>query len=170
MAVPPETEAAEEPAPTLPGFSGDQLQRLRALRTWLERRKEERQSGGVIDPDRKPPRELTVYSDRQLLTPLGQRYALGFQKNRRNGELPILHIGRGADGRIRHRYILSPPEQAEAEPETPSPPEPAAYRRPPSAGSGTLASRQRIVRLWTPEPPDLRTSPRLDYELPDPRR
>lgn len=170
MAVPPETGAAEEPAPTLPGFSGDQLQRLRTLRAWLERRKEERQSGGVIDPDRKPPRELTVYSDRQLLTPLGQRYALGFQKNRRNGELPTLRIGRGADGRIHHRYVFSPPEQAEAEPETPSPPEPAAYRRLPSAGSGALASRQRIVRVWAPEPQDSGTAPGLEYELPDPRR
>jgi hypothetical protein len=169
VAVPPEAEAAEEPAPTLPGFSGDQLQRLRTLRAWLERRKEERQSGGAIDPDRKPPRELTVYSDRQLLTPLGQRYALGFQKNRRNGELPTLRIGRGADGRIHHRYVFSPPEQAEAEPETPTPLEPTDSRRL-SASAGALASRQRIVRVWTPEPQDPETAPRLEYELPDPRR
>lgn len=166
MALPSEAGEAEEAAPTIPGFSGDQLQRLRALRAWLERRKEERLDGGIIEPRLKAPRQITAHSDRQLLTPLGQRYALGFQKNRRNGvdgEPPTLHIGRGSDGRIRHRYVFRDAEQAEAEPENPAPVEIADSRQ-------AAASRQRIVRIWMPESPDQRSAPRLDYELPDQRR
>lgn len=174
-ADPSETLEADEGLPAIPGFSGDQRQRLQQLRAWLERRKTERQSGGVIDPDRvKPQRELTVYSDRELLTPLGKRYALGFEKNRRNepydGRSRTLHIGRGADGRIHHRYVFGSPEQAEAEPEGTMPSMPPESRRAPPPGTGSIASRQRIVRIWTQDPMDGRTAPSLEYELPDQRR
>jgi hypothetical protein len=173
VAVPMEIDDAEEAdatTPTLPGFSGDQLRRLRELRAWLARRKQERLEGGRLEPERTLPRQWTVNSDRQVLTPLGQRYALGFEKNRHGPETreaPILRIGRGSDGRIHHRYVFRDQAGLEAEPETPVLAIPPEARRP----AGTLISRQRVVRIFVPElPPDSPTSPRLEYEAFDSRR
>jgi hypothetical protein len=160
-----------EPEP-IPGFSSDQMQRLRELRAWLQARKLQRLSGGIEAPEPRPKRQVAISDGRQLLTPLGQRYAQGFQKYPPRRETPILRIGRGPDGRIQHHYVFPEEEQAdfemegEDETERPAATPRAKGRRP----AGSIASRQRMVRIWAPEPLDQRISPRLDYEVSDQRR
>jgi hypothetical protein len=168
--APPETEEAEEPAEAMSAFTGEELRRLGELRAWLAQRRLER--GDVIESGR----NLAEYPGRQLLTPLGQRFALGF-RNRRDGlnrENPVLRIGRGPDGRIRHRYVFGDTEREGAPPESPySIPAPngSADSRPPLAkGTGSIESRHRIVRMWTAAPNGPNAAPRLDYEVSEQRR
>lgn len=176
--IAPDVEEPAEPVRPGPAFSAEQLHRLGELRAWLARRRLERERNPLIVPTPTRARSMTVYTDRQLLTPLGQRYAVGFQ-NRRDEAAPsqgnpVLHIGRGPDGRIHHSYIFT---DAERDGEPP----PTAYsygatsksgnpRQALPKGSGTIQAGQRIVRIWTPEPADQRAAPRLEYELPDQRR
>jgi len=56
--------------------------------------------------------------------------------------------------------------EGEDETERPAATPRAKGRRP----AGSIASRQRMVRIWAPEPLDQRISPRLDYEVSDQRR
>lgn len=175
----PEVEEPAEPVKPGPVFSAEQLRRLGELRAWLARRRLERERNPLIIPEPNRARSMTVNTDRQLLTPLGQRYSLGFQ-NRQNEANPsqgnpVLHIGRGPDGRIHHRYVFNDAEREETEPPV------IAYsydnasnrksaRQTLQKGTGTIQAGQRIVRIWTPEPTDQRAAPRLEYELPDQRR
>lgn len=170
-AASPENETPPDDLPNLPGFSSDQMQRLRELRAWLQARKLQRLNGGVAQPEVRPRRQAVIDDERQLLTPLGQRYALGFEKYRPRRETPILRIGRGPDGRIHHQYVFPDEEQAdtemEAEADTELPATPPAKSR---RRAGTIAARKKVVRVWSPEPLDQRISPRLDYDIEDPRR
>lgn len=143
------------------GFSGQQLLRLRELRTWLAERRLQRQDGVLAEPGRRP-LDLSVYPDRQILTPLGQRYALGFQNRRtpHGSGNPTLFIGRGPDGRIYHRYDLGNSAGSPL----------WAGRDGPRRDDRAVGSRQRIVGMSPPEPRDQRAVPRLEYELEEPGR
>ncbi|MGZ8216404.1 hypothetical protein [Methylomagnum sp.] len=178
--VSPEIEEPEEPPQAGPAFNAEQLRRLGELRAWLARRRVQRDRSLPLTPELNRARNMTVYSDRQLLTPLGQRYAVGFQSRRNepgsppmNQGNPVLHIGRGADGRIHHRYVFSDAEQEANPPPVYAADVPSGRTSPRQSlpkGTGTIQSGQRIMRIWTPEPADQRAAPRLEYELPDQRR
>lgn len=158
------SSAAEAPAaesePRLKGFTGEEILRLRDLRAWLTQRRLQRE-GGVLATPRRRPLDLAVYPDRQLLTPLGQRYALGFQtrgaeENHRN---PTLFIGRDSAGRVYHRYEFG---AGSAYPEgTPTNRGAGSAREP---GLGNPEAR-RIVRLRPADSGERYAVPRLEYEL-----
>jgi hypothetical protein len=112
-----DTELAEEPAGGLGrelDFEGTDRERLEELREWLRQR----------ELARKQNRPFQVES-------LGDLDELRFNDPYRGGgrlynaeslEPPgtrVLRIGRGADGRLRHQYVLYPSGQSEAEPADP---------------------------------------------------
>lgn len=105
--VPSPEEAAapaEETGLHIKGFTGEEQLRLRKLRAWLIQRRLQRESGVLANRPHRP-LDLTVYPEQQLLTPLGQRYALGFRTNTGVGTKinrpPFIVHGR--NGRIYHR-------------------------------------------------------------------
>lgn len=154
LSVPPElvepAEAASEPG--VQGFSGEQQLRLRELRAWLAQRKLQRGDGTLSRPERLRP-NLAMYPERQLLTPLGQRYALGF-RNRGSSNSPTLHIGRGADGRIYHRIVFAGSEGSAEEENSDRKPDSRWTR---DAGMGVPG--RRVLRIWGSEPTGQNAAP-----------
>lgn len=68
----------EEPevVETISGLSYDQLKRLRELRRWLEQRQMIREQTRLSRPEnRQQARNGSLFNDRQLFAPLGQRFA-----------------------------------------------------------------------------------------------
>lgn len=148
------------------GFSGDQVQKLAELRSWLQSRKHLHAAYAGVG--RMPPKrlDLSVYPNQQLLTPLGQRYSAGFADRRaaEETETRVLRIDRAPDGRIRARYVFEDGGTAESDDTITE------------LGNGSrpvkvLPSRAgRLARAYVSEPPDQRIAPRLEFELPDRRR
>jgi hypothetical protein len=156
---PLELDEAEELAEPLPGFTGEELRRLNELRAWLAQRRVERGQDDGVDPSGSPGGPADD-ADRQLLTPLGRRYAKALPSRGSGSQPPILRIGRGPDGRIHHRYVFVDPNAAAL----------ANRRSGDAPADRRYPSAQSVVRIRLPELADQRTAPRLDYELPDQRR
>lgn len=102
-----------------PDFNPDERQRLLELRLWLVRRSRERLAGTA--PGRADPFPETIlprgagrvgrFPETTLPQPPGTdpRLAREFSYGE-NGQyrgVPKLHIGRGPDGRVYHRYVFS---------------------------------------------------------------
>ena len=143
-----EMDEGEEAGEPLTGFTGEELRRLAELRAWLAERRQAREQGGAA-----------YAASPELLTPLGRRYAGASPSREANRRTPILHIGRGPDGRIHHRYVFG--DSDDAAPANPRPADAPDSRRYPAAGSA--------ARIRLPELADQRIAPRLEYQLPDQR-
>ncbi|CAL1239306.1 hypothetical protein [Candidatus Methylocalor cossyra] len=135
---------ADEPAGEEPEFTAAQLRQLAALRAWLVERKRQRVQEFARAGESTAREDPLSEAERQVLTPLGQRYALGFHSRpSAAGPYPLLRIGRGTDGRIYHRYVFERPiPQA-----TGSSPLAAGA---PAEGGETPPARRPIVRLRLP--------------------
>lgn len=115
----PGTPEAAPPSKTSPVFSEDEQRRIRELRQWLLRRQQERKLGepGGVDAlkEAKAPLDLSIPD----MSRAGGEFGVAPPKGK-----PVLHIGRGPDGRVHHRYIFSeegPDQLQSAAPEyTPS--------------------------------------------------
>ncbi|SMF93618.1 hypothetical protein SAMN02949497_0905 [Methylomagnum ishizawai] len=96
----PEIQAPKAPDQASPVFSEDEQKRLQELRRWLLLRQQERklQEPGKLDA-------LKQARAADLADPAP-----------RPKSNPVLHIGRGPDGRIHHRYIFneSGPDQLQS--------------------------------------------------------
>ncbi len=108
--VAPEIREPAASEKTGPAFTEDEQRRIRELRQWLMRRQLERklkEPGGVEGLKETKALDLTIpdMANRDSLF----RYGAAGQ----SGGNPILHIGRGPDGRIHHRLVFSDssPEQ-----------------------------------------------------------
>jgi len=116
--VAPEIEAPSAPSKAKPAFSADEQRRLLELRAWLARRRMGRKldQPGSLNAIRES--SLGERYPRQLLNGPSRSWS-----GVRNGEIgrfvqrnPTLHIGRGPDGRIYHRYVFgdSGPDQVQS--------------------------------------------------------
>jgi hypothetical protein len=107
--------AAEEPAmpdKSGPAFTEDEQRRLRELRQWLLRRHMERkrnEPGGIEALKEAAASDLRAPANRPA-----RRFPDGQHR-----ETPMLHIGRGPDGRIHHRYVFSASGPDESRPASP---------------------------------------------------
>lgn len=99
----PEIQAPKVPDKASPVFSEDEQKRIQELRRWLLRRQQERklQEPGKLDAlkQAKAPLDLTI--------PDMSHAGNEFTAAREPKGNPVLHIGRGPDGRIHHRYIFN---------------------------------------------------------------
>ena len=138
-------EAVSEPR--LKGFSGNELLRLRELRAWLAQRKLQREDGTLSRPQTPYP-GLSAYPERQLLTPLGQRYALGFRKHKPS-RTRTLQIERGAEGRVYHRIVFAGRGGASAGTTSGR-----NADSEPVLDTGTSTRGRRALRLWGSPPTD----------------
>lgn len=143
------TAAEEEPeiVETISGLSYDQLQRLRALRRWLDERqmiRERQRLQRSNDPPLRGP-----FADRPLLAPLGQRYAGTQPRSNERGRLKLPPLPSFGD---------YPPEA-----------------RIPAAADGLAATElphapddhpegHRITHI-TPPAPGAKDDPQIEYEL-----
>ncbi len=106
-------EQAEKPKP---GFTIDEQRRLQDLKLWLHQRKLQRKLhepgnlDGLKSAKADKPRPPLVLS-------LGDDFRYSDPAALSQGS-PVLHIGRGRDGRIHHRYVFndSGPDQAQSPP------------------------------------------------------
>lgn len=140
--------APEDSFPGASRFSSEQLTRIHELRAWLASRKLMREQGiatGVprLFPHTSPltntTRIPTLSHDRELLTPLGQRYALGFHRPTVSSD----NAGAGRGGRDE-----SPVYPARGGSNYQS------VQTVPSEGSGILISGSRKVIIGNPEHSD----------------
>ncbi|MDD5037687.1 MAG: hypothetical protein PHE55_23400 [Methylococcaceae bacterium] len=96
----PETDGSMKPLVNQnleAGLNGSKENRTVLLREWLQQRKQARKQGGA---------EGNRLAYRQ---PIRREFApVGVESHREASEpRAILHIGRGADGRIHHRYVFN---------------------------------------------------------------
>lgn len=156
------TEPEEEPevVDTISGLSYDQLKRLRELRKWLEERQMIREQQQLGTRSLRPNGEL--FSDRELLSPLGQRYGdrLPAFSARSGGSLKLPPLPRFDDsdddvGASRAELPFTPrPDPAGTAPPTqPSPP-------PASSPEG-----RRITHIYMPTAAGQENQPQIEYEL-----
>lgn len=177
--VPPdasESAVPAEPPAVLRRFSPEQLEQLQQLKDWLAARRAARESAtaGVSGAVRRVipytytdpwTPKLSGQRVRELLTPLGQRYAAGF-----NSAPPAVRVGPGAGrpdpvetgGPPAETGSLVPPATADgASPRDRSGGDWIEQLRRPVSMSG-----RRIIR-GSKELQDGRTTPRFDVEIPD---
>jgi hypothetical protein len=90
-----------------PGFTGEERRRIQELRQWLAQRHQQRKpgTGGAARglPPVSPVREARALD---LTAPDLSSQNAPFRSGATRGS-PVLHIGRGPDGRIHHRYVFS---------------------------------------------------------------
>jgi hypothetical protein len=155
-------ESAPEHVPGAGRLSADQLGRLHELKAWLAERKLERERAviqsirrvipGVLPgvPFPKPPESR----ERQVLTPLGQRYSLGFQDRRTPPRSlpPSPYYGGMAGEGLRRNPFALPTANRPAAP----PPGQAQIRwsSPKGAGAGLPENRGGSVGAAPPGDPD----------------
>ncbi|MFM8442124.1 MAG: hypothetical protein ACKN9W_02140 [Methylococcus sp.] len=145
---PTEAEAEPEVVETISGLSYDQLKRLRELRKWLEQRQMIREQIRLSDPrNRERPGQSSLFADRQLFAPLGQRYS---------GKLPEPPSG--------ERGTLKLPPLPRFEREDPagaaeSMADPSAEAREASA------PRPGVTHITPPPNPKARDPVQIEYEL-----
>ena len=149
---PAEPDEEPEVVETISGLSYDQLKRLRELRKWLEDRRMIRERIRLADPaHRESASQDSLFADRALFAPLGQRYA---------GKLPD---PRPADART-----LKLPPLPRFEPEEPM----AADSERASDGGETVAIQgedspppRRVTHISPPPNPGARDPVQIEYEL-----
>ena len=156
------TEPEEEPevVDTISGLSYDQLKRLRELRKWLEERQMIREQRQLGHRSLRPNGEL--FSDRELLSPLGQRYSdrLPAFSARSGGGLtlpPLPHFDTRDDdvGASRAELPFTPlPDPAGAATTPTAPTQPA-----------TSPEGRRITHIFMPTPAGQDDAPQIEYEL-----
>lgn len=103
----PEIQAPKVPDKASPVFSEDEQKRIQELRRWLLRRQQERKL--------QEPGPLDALKQARVAGPGFPDLAAADPAPRPKGN-PVLHIGRGPDGRIHHRYIFneSGPDQLQS--------------------------------------------------------
>lgn len=161
------TDSEEEPeiVETISGLSYDQLKRLRELRKWLEQRQMIREQIRLQQPrQRRLDADDPLSARRELLSPLGQRYAgrLPGPPPSAPRELKLPPLPQFEDGPpITSRAEM--PEGVESNIEDSERPDGADELSPPAAG--------RVTHIYPPPPPGTGEGPQVEYELyPEPCR
>ncbi len=138
----------EEPevVETISGLSYDQLRRLRELRQWLEERQ-------MLREQRRRQSAAPLFAERQLLVPLGPRYAEPLR-------LPAFS----------RSPLKLPPLPDFGQPAAPAPSVQGgevAYPAGPAVQdeAGTASEAARVTHIYPPALPGARTDWQIEYEL-----